>query len=225
MNARTAKGIGPSAHPCRIPPAIAVRRPAFRPEGFARRRRARGFTLIELLVVIAIIGILVALLLPAIAHAKELANRADCANNLHQMYTAGQIYMSAFGKNRYYMPHVGDAFFTCLLGHGGEHPTTYLKKAPLYGNAELFVCPSSGSDVTSVTPGGSCADYLGPAKHPDVPSSCPSALSGSGISGRYPIAGDDLRNHKGAGGNILYYDSSVRFETDTDFTDAHAKLQ
>ncbi|QDV34803.1 DUF1559 domain-containing protein [Tautonia plasticadhaerens] len=101
----------------------------------------RGFTLIELLVVIAIIGVLIALLLPAVQSAREAARRAQCTNNLKQLGLALHNYESASAG---FPPgivtttsNLPDEFSTWVAWSPQSMLLPYLEQQPLYNAANF----------------------------------------------------------------------------------------
>ncbi|MCI0358447.1 MAG: DUF1559 domain-containing protein, partial [Planctomycetaceae bacterium] len=116
-----------------------------------RPKKRGGFTLVELLVVIAIIGVLVALLLPAVQAAREAARRSSCSNNLKQQGLALHNYADVYkvfppaiiGSGRMLNPPGGSQYqvkntngFLLLL--------PYLEQMPVFTAYNHNVCSSMG---------------------------------------------------------------------------------
>jgi prepilin-type N-terminal cleavage/methylation domain-containing protein/prepilin-type processing-associated H-X9-DG protein len=139
-------------------------------------KRRRGFTLIELLVVIAIIGVLIALLLPAVQAAREAARRAQCVNNLKQIGLALHNYHDVQGV----LPMGRDSL--SLSVHSRLLP--YVEQVPLYDAINFFFTYSAAPNSTAL--GAGVNVYI-----------CPSDFSAAQVPAGW--AGNNYRANQGSG--------------------------
>ncbi|MEX2174804.1 MAG: DUF1559 domain-containing protein [Pirellulaceae bacterium] len=137
--------------------------------------RTRGFTLVELLVVIAIIGVLVALLLPAVQAAREAARRSSCQNNLKQIALATHNYHDVVG----WLPPASTA--ANLAGSSGFAAILpYLEQNNLYQLYDFSKGNSHPANLAAVS------QRIGPYLCPSCAFSRPVPIAGCDANDRAP---------------------------------------
>jgi len=182
--------------------------------------RSSGFTLVELLVVIAIIGVLIALLLPAVQQAREAARRIQCSNNLKQLGLAMHNYHDTFLQFPYaQFNDVRDAYWLNGVKQNSERATWYPSVLPYIEQTALYEKFTGDFGKTQAYNWGSTADRATVVDGLVCPSDPYGGKVGSaGFLGNYVVsAGSTVFTGPGTGMNGIFY---VRSENDfADITD------
>jgi prepilin-type N-terminal cleavage/methylation domain-containing protein len=189
--------------------------------------RRHGFTLVELLVVIAIIGVLIALLLPAVQKTREAASRTTCANNLKQIGLAFMLHVDTYGA----LPTGGTTYKAVRTWVDGE-PANYRSQAwswgyqilPFIEQGNLYYNPSD--NLVAGTP---IKLYFCPTRRPpvalaggpwDVHNGVPRAMTDyAGNAGTSPVGGDGGGSYGAGTDGLVIKLGATRFVELKDITD------
>ena len=198
-----------------------------------------GFTLIELLVVVAIIGVLIALLLPAVQHAREAARRSQCVNNLKQMGLALHNYHGTYNVFPYAADAHGTGWHALILPYIEQHQVYEQLnfESDAFGSIPSRWAGDLATDPTSATNGNylACIKVIGTFRCPSMPVDEHDLNPGTsnGIIGRVPCSylacgsGEELednhflprlynRNPRGDHNGVLYFNSKINTGKITD---------
>ncbi len=169
-------------------------------------RLFRAFTLVELLVVVAIIGVLIALLLPAVQAARESGRRSSCSNNLRQIGIAASAFLSEqkgfpCGSESHAWPAFPGTPWTFFRWSALARLTPYLEdnsvckmldfSFPIY-NAGFNVTPQNAAGVAMRIPTFLCPSDRGVTVSPLFAPTNYAACAGSGVNGGSPIKADGI---------------------------------